>query len=65
MKTIDIWLEEHGKQQFMTDFSKLPHNSDYYLTNAYPEEIEEGGAIYGLWEDHVKWEEKQKQQNNG
>lgn len=43
----------------MTDFSKL-EPPEYYKTNRYPQEIEEGGSIYGLYEDHLEWWEENK-----
>jgi len=46
------------------DYSKLPHSSEYYRTHPYPLEEEQGGNIYGLYEDHVEWEEIRKQIKN-
>jgi len=43
----------------MTDFSKL-EPPEYYKTNPYPQEIEEGEAIYGLYEEHLKWWKENK-----
>ena len=63
MKNLEQSKEEQINKMKM-DYSKLPHSSEYYRTHPYPLEEEQGGNIYGLYEDHVEWEEIRKQIKN-